>query len=284
MGGVKPGGLPESLSPIALLRLGFLNHRSKDFGMTNLPFASAAVLSLLLAAEPAMACKGDKVLFSDDFKQVDTSWGFDSPDVSVEEGKVKVKPKPNISNLLMYKAILFTNADYCITVRTPNSLSDSDNTMAGPLFWATDYDNYYMFMITPSGYAEITRKVKGKWIDVIEWKQEPNIKRDPGAKNVLDVETDGDTITAYINDQKFASVKGQAPEGGGQIGMRAQSEKDQVDTWKFTALKVTNLAGTSGAASAGTQPAAGSTMPAAPPVAPAPETAPVTPAQPAPAP
>lgn len=208
--------------------------------MTKATYACVAA-SFLLAAGPALACKGDKVLFSDDFKQVDASWGFDSPDVSVEEGKVKVKPQPDISNLLVYKAILFDNADYCITVRTPNSLTDTDNTMAGPLFWTVDYDNYYMFMITPSGYAEITRKVKGKWIDVVEWRQDPNIKRDPGSKNVLDVETNGDTITTYINDVKFASVKGQAPEGGGQIGMRAQSEKGQVDTWKFTALKVTDL-------------------------------------------
>ncbi len=208
--------------------------------MTKAIYACVAA-SCLLMAGPAFACKGDKVLFSDDFKQVDASWGFDSPDVSVEEGKVKVKPQPDISNLLVYKAILFDNADYCITVRTPNSLSDTDNTMAGPLFWSTDYDNYYMFMITPSGYAEITRKVKGKWIDVVEWRQDPNIKRDPGSKNVLQVETNGDTITTYINDVKFASVKGQPPAGGGQIGMRAQSEKGQVDTWKFTALKVTNL-------------------------------------------
>ena len=71
--------------------------------------------ALMLAASPAFACKGSKVLFSDDFKQVDSSWGFDSPDVQVEEGKVKVKPQPDISNLLVYKGILFGDADYCLT-------------------------------------------------------------------------------------------------------------------------------------------------------------------------
>ena len=231
----------------------------------------ACLVAAVLVSSPALACKGDKILFSDDFKQVDSSWGFDSPDVTVEEGKVKIKPQPDISNLLIYKAILFGNADYCITVRMPNVMSDTDNTMAGPIFWATDYDNYYMFMITPSGYAEITRKVKGKWIDVVEWKQTTSIKRDSGSKNLLRVETNGDTISAYINDQKFASVKGQMPDGGGQIGMRAQSEKGQVDTWKFTALKVTDLAtGTDvNAAPASAEPRASSTI--------APQAAPVTP-------
>jgi hypothetical protein len=255
--------------------------------MTMKVYACVAA-TWLLTTLPALACRGDKILFSDDFKQVDSSWGFDNPDVSVEEGKVKVKPQPDISNLLIYKAILFEDADMCLTVRTPNALSDKDNTMAGPLFWAVDYDNYYMFMITPSGYAEITRKVKGKWFDVIEWRQDPHIKQDPGSKNVLEVATKGDTITAFINGAKFASVKGQAPEGGGQIGMRAQSEKDQVDTWKFTALKVTtvpaDVAGepTSAAASASPPPAATLT-PAQPPAvaAPAsPTTPPTAPAQP----
>ena len=113
------------------------------------------------------------MLFSDDFKQVDSSWGFDSPDVQVEEGKVKVKPQPDISNLLIYKGILFGDADYCLTVRTPNLLTDHDNTMAGPIFWAKDYDNYYMFMITPSGFAETDpqgRTASGS--TVVEWKQD----------------------------------------------------------------------------------------------------------------
>ena len=234
--------------------------------------------ALMLAASPAFACKGSKVLFSDDFKQVDSSWGFDSPDVQVEEGKVKVKPQPDISNLLIYKGILFGDADYCLTVRTPNLLSDHDNTMAGPIFWAKDYDNYYMFMITPSGFAELTRKVAGKWIDVVEWKQDANIKRDTGSKNILEVRTSGSDITALINDAVFATVKGQAPDGGGQIGMRAQSEKNQVDTWKFSTLAVTTVPGAVMAPASNDAPAPATIAPVAPVTPPAP----AAPAPPAP--
>jgi hypothetical protein len=230
------------------------------------------VAALALMATPAFACQGSKVLFSDDFRQVDASWGLDSPDVSVEDGKVKVKAQPDISNLLIYKGLLFSDADFCLSVRTPNFVSNSDNTMAGPIFWAQDYDNYYMFMITPSGYAEITRKVKGKWLDIIPWRQDTNIKRESGSTNVLQVETRGDAITASINGTKFATVKGQVPDGGGQIGMRAQSEKDQVDTWKFSALKVTDLPAPAAAAeppapATTTTPAAAAPAPAATPPA-----------------
>ena len=226
-------------------------------------FAGIATVALL-AASPSFACGTGKSLFSDDFKQVDASWGFDSPDVQVEEGKVKVKPQPDISNLLVYKGLLFTDADYCLTVRVPNKLSDNDNTMAGPIFWAKDYDNYYMFMITPSGFAEITRKVNGKWIDVVEWRQSADIKRPTGSQNVLEVKTDGGTVSTFINGQPFASVKGQAPEGGGQIGMRAQSEKDQTDTWKFSVLQVTAIDGAKPADAAPTTPAPATVAPKAP--------------------
>ena len=205
----------------------------------RLTLSAGITAAALLAAPPAFACGTGKTLFSDDFKQVDASWGFDSPDVQVEEGKVKVKPQPDISNLLIYKGLLFTDADYCLTVRNPNRLNDNDNTMAGPIFWAKDYDNYYMFMITPSGFAEITRKVNGKWIDVVEWRQVADIARPAGSQNLLEVRTDGSDIAAFINGKPFATVKGQMPDGGGQLGMRAQSEKEQVDTWKFSKLQVT---------------------------------------------
>ena len=221
--------------------------------------------TVAMSVTPALACKGPKTLFSDDFQQVDASWGLDAPDVQVEDGKVKVKPQPNISNLLVYKGLVFGDADLCVTVRVPSTVANDDNTMAGPIFWQKDYDNYYMFMITPSGFAEIARKLDGKWMSVIDWRADPNIKTKAGSNNVLRVTMDGNDVTTYINDVKFASVKGQPPEGGGRIGMRAQSEQNQVDTWKFSALQVTDLANATTPATA----AAPASAPAAPVTAPA---------------
>jgi hypothetical protein len=228
----------------------------------SMKFTACVVAALTLVSAPAFACNGTKTLFTDNFREVDASWGLDSPDVSVEDGKVKVKAQPDISNLLIYKGLLFSDADFCLTSRMPKVVSNSDNTMAGPIFWAQDYDNYYMFMITPSGYAELTRKVKGNWIDVIPWRQETNIKRDAGSNNVLEIQTRGDSITAFINGAKFATVRGQVPDGGGQIGMRAQSEKEQVDTWKFSQLKVTDLPAVDTASPAAAAPAATPATPA----------------------
>lgn len=226
----------------------------------------AMIGTLAASAAPAWACKGAKTLFSDDFQEVDASWGLDAPDVMVEDGKVKVKPQPNISNLLVYKGLVFGDADLCVTVRVPNVVSNDDNTMAGPIFWQKDYDNYYMFMITPSGFAEIARKLDGKWISVVDWRADGDIKTKAGSNNQLRVSMSGNSIVTYVNDVRFAAVKGQMPDGGGRVGMRAQSEEKQVDTWKFSALKITDLgAPDPGAASdstaKATPPAAGGAMP-----------------------
>ena len=68
------------------------------------------------------------------------------------------------------------------------------------------------------------------------------VKTGAGAKNSLRVTTNGSSIVAYVNGEKFASVRGQLPEGGGAVGLYAQSEKNTRDTWKFTGLKVTEHA------------------------------------------
>ena len=73
------------------------------------------------------------------------------------------------------------------------------------------------------------------------WRQIPSAKTGSGAKNLMRVTTSGNAITLYLNDTKIATVKGQQPDGGGQIGLRADSEKEKRDTWKFSALKVTDV-------------------------------------------
>jgi len=205
--------------------------------------AVAAGIGLLLGANSAYACKGKNVQFSDDFREVDQTWGTeqDGDAVTVEEGKVKFKADADAGYAVLYGGALFDDADLCVTVQMPNNFKQGDTIEAGPLFWAQDHSNYYYFEIDPNGKVALERKVKGKWVTVLGWRQIPNAKTGQGAKNVLRVTTSGNSITLYVNDQKIATVKGQQPDGGGQIGLRADSEKEKRDTWKFSALKVTDL-------------------------------------------
>ena len=206
--------------------------------------AVAAGLGLLLGGNSAYACKGPHVQFQDDFREVDQTWGTeqDGDAVQVEEGKVKFKADADAGYAVLYGGALFDDADLCVTVQMPNNFKVGDAIEAGPLFWAQDHSNYYYFEIDPNGKVALERKVKGKWVTVLGWRQIPTAKTGAGAKNTLRVTTTGNTITLYLDDMKIASVKGQQPDGGGQIGLRADSEKDKRDTWKFMNLKVTDVA------------------------------------------
>ena len=212
---------------------------SRAMIVASLSFAAGVIL----AATPAFACKGPNVKFSDDFRQVDDSWGIDpkSDTVSVEDGKVKVKADPSGGFTILYGGPVFDDADLCVTVQVPSQTGKSDELAAGPVFWAQDYNNYYTFAITPGGKAAIVRRYRGRWVYVLDYRNADGLKTQPGDKNVLRVTTKGSSVTTYINDVKFATVKAQVPENGGQIGLHAESEQAHRDTWKFINLKVTDL-------------------------------------------
>jgi hypothetical protein len=198
---------------------------------------------LILAVGPALACKGPNVKFKDDFRQVDDSWsvGPNSDTVMVEDGKVKIKADPNAGYTVLYGGLIFDDADLCITVQVPRQMDNGAQAAAGPVFWAEDYSNYYTFAINPLGAAAIVRLIKGRWHYVLDYRKADSVKTHPGDKNVLRVTTRGNSITTYINDVKFATVKAQVPENGGQIGLHAESEQAHRDTWKFIDLKITDL-------------------------------------------
>ncbi|MFI5012639.1 MAG: hypothetical protein ACHQAY_09845 [Hyphomicrobiales bacterium] len=202
----------------------------------------AVLTAGLLAAGPASACKGKTVLFSDDFRQLDDTWPGDVPGaLSVEDGKVKFKATPNAAYNVLYGGSLFDDADMCVTVQIPNNLDQRDSVAAGPIFWGQDYANYYAFLITPDGRAGLVRLYRGKWVYLVNYRKAEGIKGGPGDKNVLRLTTSGNTITAYVNDVKFSTIKSQVPPGGGQVGLHAESEEAHRNTWKFIDLKVTDL-------------------------------------------
>jgi hypothetical protein len=191
-------------------------------------------------------CTG-KALLADDFKQVDSSWGVSAEVVSVEDGKLKVKAQAGGHSGFGYSGRLFKDADYCVTVQSPNNLKDPNDPslLAGFVFWVNEAGGSataYAVMVAPNGRAAVGRAEKGQWGALVAFRDVAGMKKGAGAKNNVRVSTTGDSIIAYVNGQKFASVRAQAPEKGGEIGFWAQSEKSSRDSWKFLNLQVTERA------------------------------------------
>jgi hypothetical protein len=198
-------------------------------------------LGLAIAATPAQACKGTNTRFTDDFRQVDSSWGVDPDAVSVEDGKVKIKPDATSNYVVLYKGPKFVDADLCVTIQIPALYGGRNELRAGAVFWAANYDSYYAFLIQPDGRAALMRLDKGTMLPIVNFRAVESIKTQPGDKNVLRLTTQGNNVIAYVNDARFASINGRVPDGGGEFGLFAQSEEAHRDTWKFSDLKVTDL-------------------------------------------
>jgi hypothetical protein len=167
--------------------------------------------------------------------------------VSVEDGKLKMKADPGGHSGFFYPGRLFKDADYCVTIQSPNNLKEQNDPslLAGFLFWVQAEAGAvvaYAVMVSPNGRAAVARSENRKWDTLVAFRDVPGMNKGAGAKNAVRVSTSGDSIIAYVNGQKFASVRVQAPEKGGEMGFLAQSEKASRDSWKFLNLKVTERA------------------------------------------
>jgi hypothetical protein len=205
------------------------------------PLLGAVLMSAVFVG-PAVACKGKRTLFSDDFREVDASWATDGDSITVEEGRAKIKANPDAGYRVLYGGALFDDADICVTVRMPSDVRDAGSSSAGLIFWAQDNSNYYVFEVAANGMITLQRLVKGRWLSILDWRRLDALNVGIGAKNVLRVTTTGNSIILYVNDTRIGTIKGQPPDGGGQVGLRSESEKTKRDAWKFSDLKVTDPA------------------------------------------
>jgi hypothetical protein len=187
-------------------------------------------------------CSG-KTVFSEDFRQVDASWGVNPETVTVEDGKVKIKAAADGHQGFSFPGRPFVDADYCVTIQSPNNLKDvnSSQVIAGFTFWERD-NSGYLLLVAPNGAAALLRAVNGHMAlpPPARFHLFAAVKKGAGAKNMLRVTTNGNSIITYVNGQKFASIRGEPPEGGGVIGFYAQSEAANRDSWKFLNLRVTD--------------------------------------------
>ncbi len=205
---------------------------------------TAIVFSLIVS--PASACKGAKVLFSDDFRTTDPAWPIDTNSslASIGSGKFTVTPDANAGKftswIFFYNGSLFGDADICATVTFPNTDGAKDE-VAGIAFWGVDVSNAYRFNITPGGVASISRLQNGRLLLPVPWRKADAVKVTPGAANTLRVTLNGASVSTYINDKLFISIKGQPTDGGGLIGLSASKGEQASFPFVFTDLKVTNL-------------------------------------------
>jgi hypothetical protein len=184
----------------------------------------------------ATGCTGRHVIMADDFSNAQSWQG----DTTSEGSKLKYKPKAGQWSWTIYRRALTGNADICVTVQVPHRFEDATWTYAGVVLAAQDSNNFYAFLVSPTGNASLQRYKNGEFVEpAIQWRAFDAVKSDPGTKNQLRVSIVGNVFTLFVNGEKFDSFTPEAPMGG-KIGIIAASEKAREDAWKFAGLKVTS--------------------------------------------
>jgi hypothetical protein len=196
---------------------------------------AAAVLALTIAASPALACKGEEI-YSDDFTSSDGPW-FAAPFFSIAGGSAEIKLEPGNTGIIPYLGGKFKEFDVCVDIANAAFKNAESPPVAGLVFWANDFQNLGAVLISPVGAMVSIRNSKGRSLLAIPPRKVPSLKVGNGAVNTIRVTVKGQNVTLYANDDRVATFKG-VPEDG-LIGLIAESEKDQVNSWKFSNFKLT---------------------------------------------
>jgi len=196
---------------------------------------AAAVLALTIAASPALACKGEEI-YSDDFSSADGPWA-PAPWFSIAGGGAEFKLEPGNTGIIPYLGGNFKEFDACVDIANPAFKNPDAPPVAGLAFWANDFQNLGAVLLSPVGVMVSIRNTKGRSLLASPPRKVAALKSGNGAVNTLRVTVKGQNVTVYANDQRVASFRGN-PEDG-LVGLIAESEKDQVTSWKFSNFKLT---------------------------------------------
>jgi hypothetical protein len=201
----------------------------------------------MVAAGPALACKGATSLLRDDFNELDPAWNtvWDTGTTfSASGGKLSLKSDPGQLGIITYEGDFYSAADACVTITSP-SVRDPAGLWAGLLLSLGD-GSWIMPRIHLDGTASVTRLTGPGWLNPVPPRKFAAVKTGANATNTLRVVWSGpppqnsttpanQDVSFFINDQSFIKFKA-PPNADRKIGLVAVSEGN---TFQFSNLAIT---------------------------------------------
>ena len=233
--GLQIKALLLTLLPFAIIcGVGFWQAKKWYKSKPAKPAAAAAAAATASIAPPVIA----QVQHQDRFAAADPGWGILDANWTVADDKLRVTPLLNSSAVLINHGRGFTDAE--IAAEIMMSKGEDLDQLGGLIFWAKDYNDCYAFVISADGKFAIGRKLIGRWINPIAKTGNAAIKTGIGQTNKLRVRTDGNQLTASINNIQVATFEGEAPQGVSYIGLYGESAETAQNVWEFTNVTVTS--------------------------------------------
>jgi hypothetical protein len=196
------------------------------------------VMIFCAASGTATACQSTaRPQLDETFANADPGWGQPDNIAAFTPQGLMLKPPPGGSAWRWNANYAVGHGDWCVTVVNPANLPQPANEdtagAAGLWFWGTDLQNFYTATISPDGKATIDRLSGGAWHSVAAPRTAAAIKTAPGAANELEIVTNGNKATFFVNGTKIGDIVGHPPPNGGSPGVYGESGPEST-TWLFT--------------------------------------------------
>jgi len=194
-------------------------------------------LFLALSAPVVAGCTG-KVLMRSNFQTGDSNWPIFSTtwtDQDIRDGALTLKYRKDVASQLLYSGDVFDDVQICVNVKLLQSVA-AEKEYASVVFWAKDYNSYYVLWFDPSGSVGVLRKAGDRWLFPLPSHLHVAVNRGVGQTNTLQVVLHGNVADLYVNESRVGSITGQPVPGGSQVGLRAEGAvPNQRNTvWEFT--------------------------------------------------
>jgi hypothetical protein len=203
-------------------------------GYSSGPAKPVAAMTASIAPPSAV-----KIQRQERFAASDPGWGTPDANWTVADGKLQITPLRNSSALLINHAPGSGDAE--ITAEVAMSKGEDVDQLGGLIFWAKDYNDCYALVVSANGKFAVGRKLIGRWVNPIAKTGNAAIKSGIGQVNKLSVRTEGNLITASINDVQVATLAGEPPRGVSNIGLYGESAETTQNVWEFTDVTVTSV-------------------------------------------
>jgi hypothetical protein len=191
--------------------------------------ASMALISILgsTGAARAATCDDQKgsVIFEDTFADDSGGWESDSA-LKLGGGALTMHLDPKYDDFSELNGTFnASDADYCMEVVVPKSVADDNPVTVGLLFWAADYNNFFLVQIQSDGHEQLYRRTAGTWAMVADLTN-PSVKLDPGSVAAIRVQAAGNLIAPTVNGVDLKKVRAQMPSGPLKFGVHIETFKD----------------------------------------------------------
>jgi TIR domain len=165
-------------------------------------------------------------------------WRYSDKTTYWVDNQLAMKPDPNIGEWDPIYEFVFTDATYCLDVKSPSDATDSE-ARGGLVFWLVDDHTFYVAEIYPDGSYGVRRAVKDTPTAIILPKRKfEKLNAGPSAVNQIKVTALNGVLTLFLNGELATQFRAEAPKDGGKVGFYAQSSQNQSNEWRFLDIAV----------------------------------------------